>query len=205
MPEIEDWDKRTKLAFEREMLGLYVSDHPLHGLEHILESERDVAIGKVVAPPDGPPRDTSVAICGMITAVTRKTTKNGDPWAIVAIEDLDASMEVLLFPKVYGLCATVLATDTIVRIRGNVRTKDDSVEMIGQEVTLPNITEGPAAPVVITLPATRCTPPLVQELRHVLQAHPPGVTEVRLRLEADSRSTLWRLDQALRVTPPARR
>ncbi|WP_026928067.1 DNA polymerase III subunit alpha [Granulicoccus phenolivorans] len=198
VPEIEDWDKRTKLAFEREMLGLYVSDHPLHGLEHILESERDVAIGKVVAP-DGP-RDTSVAICGMITAVTRKTTKNGDPWAIVAIEDLDASMEVLLFPKVYGLCATVLATDTIVRIRGNVRTKDDSVEMIGQEVTLPNITEGPAAPVVITLPATRCTPPLVQELRHVLQAH-PGVTEVRLRLEADSRSTLWRLDQALRVTP----
>ena len=80
VPGPPDWDKRTKLAFEREMLGLYVSDHPLQGLEHVLAAERDIGIGELIA--DDGPREGQVTIAGMITSVTRKTTRRGDIWAV---------------------------------------------------------------------------------------------------------------------------
>ncbi len=200
VPELPDWDKRTKLAFEREMLGLYVSDHPLQGLEHVLAAERDVSIGQLLAE-DGP-REGMVTIAGMITSVVRKTTRRGDLWAVITVEDLEASVEVLLFPKAYELVSTVLATDTVVKVKGRVKVDDDAVSVNASELTLPDISETPDGPVVISLPAVRCTPPVVQQLRDVLAAH-PGMTEVRLRLHSSGRSTLMRLDAGLRVTPSA--
>ncbi len=199
IPDLADWDKKTKLALEREMLGLYVSDHPLQGLEHVLEAERDISIVSLMAE-DGP-REGQYAICGMITQVTRKQTKNGDYWAIITVEDLEASIDVLLFPKVYTLVSTMLATDTIVRVRGRMNAKEDRIEMHGQEVTLPDVTEGPHGPVVISIRTTRVTPPVVEQLKGILTAH-PGVTEVRLRLTSQEQRTLtYRLGQQLRVTP----
>ena len=199
VPVIEEWEKRVRLAFEREMLGLYVSDHPLLGLEHVLHAHRDLSIGGLLAE-DGP-RDAVVTIAGMITGVQRKQTKNGDLWAIVTVEDLEASVEVLLFPKVYQLVSLSLATDTIVRIKGRVRSKDESVEMQGNEVVFPDVSEGPSGPVVISLPAARCTPAVVQQLRTVLSNH-PGATEVRVRLlTSENRITTWKLEERLRVAP----
>ena len=198
VPDLPDWDKRTKLAFEREMLGLYVSDHPLQGLEHILVAERDIGIGELMS--DDGPKEGMVTIAGMITSITRKTTKRGDIWAIIAVEDLEASVEVLLFPKAYELVSTVLATDTVVRVKGRVKSDDDSVSLNAQELTLPDVTEAPSGPVVISLPAVRCTPPVVQQLSQVLKAH-PGTTEVRLKLVKQDKTILMRLDSRLRVTP----
>ena len=199
VPDVPEWDKRVRLAFEREMLGLYVSDHPLLGLEHILLSQRDLSIGELKA--DGGPRDGMVTIAGMITQVVRKQTKNGDLWAIVTVEDLEAAIEVLLFPKVYSTVALQLASDTVVRIKGRVRTKDDSLEMTGQEVTFPDVSEGPTGPLLIQLPAVRCTPAVVEQLRAVLRAH-PGATEVRVKLvSATNGSKTWKLDEGLRVAP----
>jgi DNA polymerase III subunit alpha len=198
VPDLPDWDKRTKLTFERDMLGLYVSDHPLHGLEHILLAERDTSIGDLLA--EDAPRDVTVTIAGMITNVTRKTTKRGDIWAVITVEDLEASVEVLLFPKAYELVSTVLAPDTVVRVKGRVRAEDDAVSIIGSELTLPDLTETTAGPVVISLPAVRCTPPVVQQLRDVLSAH-PGMTEVRLRLLSQGKITTMKLDSTLSVTP----
>ena len=198
VPDLPDWDKRTKLAFEREMLGLYVSDHPLLGLEHVLAAERDISLGQLLA--DDGPRDGNVTIAGMITGVTRKTTRRGDLWAVITVEDLEASIEVLLFPKAYDLVSTVLATDTVVRVKGRIKADDDGVSLNASELTLPDVTEGHSGPVVISLPAVRCTPPVVAQLREVLSAH-PGMTEVRLRLSSSGRTTLMRLDAQLRVTP----
>jgi DNA polymerase-3 subunit alpha len=199
IPDMPDWDKRTKLAFEREMLGLYVSDHPLQGLERILEAQRDLSIGMLRA--DDGPRDGQVTIAGMITQVVRKQTKAGDVWAIVSVEDLEATVEVLLFPKVYQLVAGSLATDTVVRIKGRVRSKDDSIELQGNEVHFPDVTEGPSGPLVISMPAVRCTPAVVEQLRSVLRAH-PGPTEVRVKLITQTnRSKVWRLDDGLKVAP----
>ncbi|HWJ53642.1 MAG TPA: DNA polymerase III subunit alpha [Propionibacteriaceae bacterium] len=197
VPDLPDWDKRTKLAFEREMLGLYVSDHPLQGLEHILAAERDIGIGELVTE-DGP-REGTVTIAGMITSVTRKTTKRGDIWAVLTVEDLEASVEVLLFPKAYDMVATVLATDTVVKVKGRVKVDDDTVSLNASELTLPDIAEAPNGPVVISLPAVRCTPAVLDRLQDVLSSH-PGTTEVRLRLLKADGTLVARLPRH-RVTP----
>jgi DNA polymerase III subunit alpha len=200
VPDLPDWDKRTKLAFEREMLGLYVSDHPLQGLQHILAAERDIGIGELLGE-DGP-RDSTVTIAGMITNITRKTTRRGDIWAVISVEDLEASIEVLLFPKAYEMVSTVLATDTVVKIKGKVKVDDDVVSVNASELSLPDVSHAPSGPVVISLPANRCTPHVVQQLREVLAAH-PGLTEVRLRLRSAEKTTVMKLDERLRVTPSA--
>ncbi|WP_040160516.1 DNA polymerase III subunit alpha [Nigerium massiliense] len=198
VPDLEEWDKRTRLAFEREMLGLYVSDHPLQGLEHILTANRDISIAQLVS--DDGPRDGSVTICGMVTAVQRKQSKDGRIWAIVTVEDLEASVEVLVFANAYAPVAMSLATDTVVRIRGRVREKDDSVELSGQDVSFPDTSEGPSGPVTIQLPTARCTPAVVEQLRYVLGNH-PGMAEVRMRLLGPQGAKVWRLDDRLRVLP----
>src|SRR4030095_30308 len=200
VPDLPDWDKRTKLAFEREMLGLYVSDHPLQGLEHILAAERDIGIGELLA--DDGPRESTVTIAGMITNITRKTTRRGDIWAGITVEGLEASIEVLLFPKAYETVSTVLATDTVVKIKGRVKVDDDVVSLNASELSLPDITDVRSEPVVISLSAARCTPQVVQQLREVLAAH-PGLTEVRLRLRSADKTTVMKLDERLRVTPSA--
>jgi DNA polymerase-3 subunit alpha len=118
----------------------------------------------------------------------------------VTVEDLEASIEVLLFPKAYDLVSTVLAEDTVVRVKGRIKVDDESIALTGQELTLPDITGTPSGPVVISLPAVRCTPPVVQQLRQVLASH-PGMTEVRLRLQSAGKTTVMKVDQDLRVTP----
>ena len=197
VPE-EDWDRRTKLAFERDMLGLYVSDHPLHGLESALEAERDIPIANLIAP-DGP-REGQYEIAGMVTQIVRRTTKNGDIWASLTIEDLDAAITVACFPKVYQRVEPLLGVDTILKIRGRVRERDDTAEMAASDVWILDLTESGNAPVTISLRSGRCTPKVVADLRSVLRRH-PGACEVHLQLQEPSRqTTVFRLADALKVT-----
>ncbi|MBO1030183.1 DNA polymerase III subunit alpha [Tessaracoccus sp. SD287] len=198
--DLPEWEKTTKLAFEREMLGLYVSDHPLQGLEHVLQRHRDYSLG-VVASPDGPSEGTTVTICGMVTQLTRKQTKTGQVWAILNVEDLDGSVEVMVFSRVYEQVAMQLATDVVVKVRGRIKRGDDNVALQAADLSLPEITaEGGAGPVNIQLPVSRCTPPVVEQLKVVLRQH-PGVQEVRVTLLSNDRATTFRLHEQLRVSP----
>jgi DNA polymerase-3 subunit alpha len=199
VPDIDEWDKTTLLGHEREMLGLYVSDHPLLGLEHLLSSGTDCSIGQLMLDeerPDG----TVLTICGLVTSVQRKITKRGDNWALVTLEDLDGAIDVLLFPSAYQLASTYLTEDAIITVKGRLSRSKDQPEIQAIEVTVPDLSEGPVGPVVINLPSTRCTPPVVGQLKDVLATH-PGMTEVQLRLKARNATTVLRLDDRLRVTP----
>ncbi|MFI5731494.1 DNA polymerase III subunit alpha [Kribbella sp. NPDC051587] len=199
VPEIEEWDKATKLAHERDMLGLYVSDHPLFGVEHVLTNGTDCTIGQLLSDEDRPD-GTRVTIGGLVTAVQRKVNKRGDIYAIVTIEDLEGSIEVMMFSSAYQLHAHLLSNDAIILMKGRIRRREDRVELSGDEVVVPDLTEGPSGPVVITMPVTRCTKPVVDQLRDVLQSH-PGMTEVQLRLEARQKTTVMRIGDRFRVTP----
>lgn len=186
VPDLPDWDKRTKLAFEREMLGLYVSDHPMNGIDHIIAGLRDMSISQLLLDP----HDQVVTIAGMITSVVRKQNRNGEFWAIVTVEDLDASVEVLLFPKSYNQVAMSLATDTVVTVTGRVRQKDERVEITGQSVTVVNTAaDGSSPPLVLSVPRSQITSSLVENLQEVFAAH-PGQQEVWLRLITDQPKTL---------------
>jgi DNA polymerase-3 subunit alpha len=199
VPDIDDWDKMTLLGHEREMLGLYVSDHPLLGLEHVLSQGTDATIGQLIVDeerPDG----ASVTVSGLVTSVQRKINKRGDTWAIVTLEDLEGAIDIRFFASAYQLSATHLVPDAIITVKGNFRREDDQPSMTGQAVTIPDLTDGPAGPVTISLPSTRCTPPVVDRLKEVLATH-PGVTEVRLRLMARNGTTVLRIGDGFRVKP----
>jgi len=198
IPDIPDWDKKQRLAFEREMLGLYVSDHPLSGLEHVLAQAADVSIATLNADEQRPDGST-VVVAGLITSLQRKMSKQGNAWAAVTIEDLEGSVEVMFFGETYVAYSTVLAEDAVVVIKGRVRRRDETMQLQAMEVTLPDINVAADAPVVVTLPVARCTQPVVERLREVLTTH-PGVTEVHLRLTQPGRATVMRLDDGLRVT-----
>ena len=199
VPEIDEWDKQTLLGFEREMLGLYVSSHPLLGLEHVLSAASDATIGVLLV--DETRGDNSpVTLGGLITSVQRKMTRKGDTYAILDVEDLEGAIEVMVFPSAYQLAAALLVEDAIVVVKGRIRRGEDVPTVIATEVTVPDLSQGHDGPVVISLPAARCTPPTVEQLKDVLSTH-PGVVEVHLSLTTNSSTRVLRLDERLRVTP----
>ncbi len=194
---VGEWDKNLLLAYEREMLGLYVSDHPLFGVEHILSSAVDCTISSLTGSEDR--QDGSqVTIGGLVTGLARKVTKKGDVWAIATVEDLEGAIECMFFPQTYQLHATILAQDAVVVVRGRIDRRDEVPKLVAMELTLPDLSEGPRGPVVISLPTARCTPPVVERLKEVLATH-PGPTEVQLRLQSAARTTVLRIDDGLRV------
>jgi DNA polymerase-3 subunit alpha len=198
IPAVE-WDKATLLAAEREMLGLYVSDHPLLGVEHLLKRAADSSVSALVNGADVPD-GAVVTVGGLITQVQPKVTKKGERWAILTFEDLAGSIEVRVFSAAYRSAGTLLHPDSVVLIRGRLERRDDSVGLIAMDVTQPDLGQVDAGPVVITLPASRCVTPVVDRLKDVLATH-PGAAEVRLRLEASERITEWKLPDGLRVAP----
>ncbi|KAB2342771.1 DNA polymerase III subunit alpha [Actinomadura rudentiformis] len=199
IPEAEEWDKTTLLAFEREMLGLYVSDHPLLGIEHILEREADRSIA-AINEGDGPDGQV-VTVAGLLSGLQRKVTKQGNSWAMFQLEDLGGSIEVMCFPSSYQLCSTLLAEDAVLVVKGRIDRREDVAKIIAMEVTQPDLTVADAhGPLSVTLPIGRCTPPIVASLKEVLNAH-PGTSEVHLHLQNGPRTTVVRLDDKLRVAP----
>ena len=162
-----------------------------------MAANRDLSLASLIA--DDGPRDGVLTICGLITHVQRKQSKDGRIWAILTVEDLEASCEVLVFSNAYAPVANTVAPDTLVRIKGRVRAKDESVEISASEVSFPDVCVGPSGPLTLTLSTARCTPAVVEQLKYVLGNH-PGTQEVRMRLSTPGGAKVWRLDDTLRVS-----
>jgi DNA polymerase III subunit alpha len=201
-----EWEKKTRLNFEREMLGLYVSDHPLLGVEHIIARDTDCSLAELMSAseeaerPRGDRQDGQIVkVGGILSGVQRKVTKQGNQWAAATLEDLGGAIEVLFFPQTYQLYATSIAEDAIVVVKGRVDRRDDVPKLIAMDMTIPDLSAGDTGPFVVSLPVARCVPPVVEQLREVLRTH-PGPTEVHLRLRGNQRTTVVRLDDKLRVT-----
>ena len=193
-----EWDKATLLAFEREMLGLYVSDHPLLGVEHILRSNTDMSISALVD--DGGAQDGFVTIGGLITGISRKVSRTGSSWAIVTVEDLEGSLEVLFFANTYNQYALTLIEDRVVTIRGRVDRRDDQVRFSAVEMTSLDVSSGPVGPLMISLPISQCTPPIVERVKEILRSH-PGKREVHLQIEDSGKSTTMKIDALVTSSP----
>jgi DNA polymerase-3 subunit alpha len=193
-----EWEKSILLAYEREMLGLYVSDHPLFGVEHVLASHTDCSIAALTG--EEKADQSMVTVGGILSTLSRRVNKAGKPWALASLEDLEGAIEVLFFPSTYEACGIHLAEDAVVLVRGRLDKHEDVPRLIAMDVSVPDITEPVRGPVTITLAANRCTPPMVERLKDVLATH-PGTTEVRLQVQAGAKVTVLRLDDRLRVTP----
>ncbi|MET8340571.1 DNA polymerase III subunit alpha [Streptosporangium canum] len=197
IPEGE-WDKATLLAFEREMLGLYVSSHPLDGAERVLSANRDTTIADLLA---SGRQDGVTRISGIISGLQRKVTKQGSPWAIVTLEDHDAAMECLVFPKTYTLYGEALAEDRVISLRGRINVRDETMSVYGEEITLLNVSQADTEPpVVISVQESQLNPRVVQEFKHILTTH-PGRAPVHVQVHRPgAASVLWNL-QPFQVAP----
>ncbi|KAB6018968.1 DNA polymerase III subunit alpha [Bifidobacterium adolescentis] len=184
VPDVEEWDKKTKLNFEREMLGLYVSDHPLSGMQSILVSLREMSIAHLIDRAGSMPDGQQVTIAGLITNVDRRVSKKGNPWAIVTVEDLESSIQCMFFGKVYEAAAPELAVDTVVQIRGQVEKRDETVSMRATEFTVPTLESQDERPLTIVLPPIALDQSHVRRLGQILTSH-PGPCEVKLALMDD--------------------
>jgi len=129
-PEGEEWDKRMKLAFEKEMLGIYVSDHPLKEIEEQVRRAADFSLGDADELKDG----TSGWFAGMLASVDLRPTKKGPLMAICTLEDLDGALEAVIFPNVLERYRDLIKPEAVVRLRSKLEASDRGKKLIVAEV-----------------------------------------------------------------------
>ncbi|MFF0591450.1 DNA polymerase III subunit alpha [Streptomyces sp. NPDC003781] len=187
-----EWSRKQLLSTEREMLGLYVSAHPLDGTEHILAAHRDTTIPDLLA--SGRTEGT-VRLAGLITSVQNKVTKQGNAWAIVNLADRDGTIEVLFFPAAYQLVRGALVEDSVISVQGRINDRDGAISIFGQELKVLDVTAAErngAAPVQLAFPYHRVNEPMVRELRRIMGAH-PGESPVHLFVRGPQKTTVYLL------------
>ena len=193
-----EWDKATLLSFEREMLGLYVSDHPLLGVEHILRSTTDMSISELLDDESNP--DGIVTLGGLITGVQRKVSRQGSSWAIVSLEDLEGAIEVLFFSNTYNQYALTLIEDRVVTVRGRFERRDEVLRFTAIEMKSLDVSTGPVGPLLISLPIAQCTPPVVDRMKEILRSH-PGKREVHMQIDDQGVLTTMKIDALVTASP----
>nr|WP_173128820.1 DNA polymerase III subunit alpha [Kibdelosporangium persicum] len=195
----DEWPRKQLLGLEREMLGLYVSAHPLDGADHVLRRHSPKPIAALLA---NPPREGEVVVAGMVSSLERRVTKKGESWAIAVIEDLDASVEVLFFPKTYSTLATELTEDTVVLVKGRVNWREDKMAVVGSDLTPLDVTQVQEPPLILEMPASLVDHDMVAELRSTLRAH-RGSTPVRIVVDHKQRRTTLAVDDYPVTVSPA--
>jgi DNA polymerase-3 subunit alpha len=193
IPDVE-WGKKAKLAFEKEMLGLYVSDHPLLGVEKALEAMCSTSMPGMWEMVD----KTTATIGGVVGSINTRYTKTGDPMYFFNFEDLQGSVEVVCFPRTVAEFGPMIREDAVLVITGRVDHRGDDVKMIAQQVREPRLEA--EAMVRLRVPATRMSRSTVEQLRGVLANH-PGDAGVFLHMTADSGERVIELGSEHRVEP----
>jgi DNA polymerase III subunit alpha len=169
IPDLE-FDKRDRLAFEKEMLGLYVSDHPLLGAEAALARRADGAVDELDSFDDGAMK----SIGGVITGLQRKWTRKGDLMAVFALEDLRSAVEVMVFPRTMQEQGHKLADDAVVIVKGRVDKRDDAPKLIAQSIDVLEVGGSVAEPLRVRVPPQLLSQATVAHLKQILADHPGG-------------------------------
>jgi DNA polymerase-3 subunit alpha len=193
IPDLE-WDQRTRLAFEKEMLGLYVSDHPLLPVAAMMRSLVSMPIPGIADEPDR----AQVTVGGLVGAVSRRYTRKGDLMLFFQLEDLEGSVEVVAFPKTVMDSGPLVRDDAVLIVSGRVDQRGDDVKLIAQTIHEPDLS--PERIVRLRVPAVKMSESLVSDLKAVLSNH-PGSIPVYMHLSGDGRDTVVRLGTEHAVEP----
>jgi DNA polymerase-3 subunit alpha len=186
-----EFSKRERLAFEKEMLGLYVSDHPLLGVEAALRRRCDGMLDELAELDDGAIR----VFGGVIAGLQRKWTRRGELMAVLQLEDLRSAVEVMVFPKTMTEHGHKLADDAVVVLKARVDKRDESPKLIAVEIEPVELLPEAAALRLRVAPST-LSDDLVAGLKRVLADH-PGDQPVELHLGDGKVLRLpepWRVD-----------
>lgn len=200
VPDRPEWSKKDKLAFEREMLGLYVSDHPLAGLESQLAKHASLSITELLAGESAGDGET-VTIAGLLTSVQHRTARqSGNQYGMVTVEDFGGEITVMFMGKTYQEFAPALASDSIVVIKGRVSVRDDGMNLHAVSMFSPDVGASlGSGPLVISVPEFRATTDIVSQLNDVLIRH-SGDNEVRLKLVRGETARMFEIPYPVTVS-----
>jgi len=200
VPERPEWAKREKLAFERDMLGLYVSDHPLAGLEQQLAKLASISITELLTS-DAISDGEVVTIAGLMTSVQHRTARNsGNQYGIVEVEDFGGQVSVMFLGKTYQEFGPALTSDAIAVVRGRVSVRDDGLNLHAVSMFTPDTGQSlGSGPLVIQVAEQRATTEVVSKLSDVLIRH-SGDNEVRLRLVRGESARMFEIPYPVSVT-----
>jgi DNA polymerase-3 subunit alpha len=188
------WPQKTRLAFEKEMLGLYVSDHPLLSLGAALAAATSTSIAELGDLTDR----SSLSVGGIVGSITRRWTKKGDPMLFFQLEDLEGSVECIAFPKTVHDYGPLIVEDAVLVVSGNLDHRGDDVKVVARELKELEIRDD--STVRLTIPAGRLTPETVDSLKAILQNH-PGSASVYLHMTDDGDTKVLKLSDAHKVEP----
>ncbi len=189
-----EWDKKVQLGFEKEMLGLYVSDHPLLGIEKTLETMCSTSVPGMWEMED----KTTATIGGVVGSLNTRYTKAGEPMFFFTFEDLQGSIEVVCFPRTVAEFGPMIREDAVLVITGRVDHRGDDVKMIAQQIQEPRFDADSV--VRLRVRATRMSRSTVEQLRTVLANH-PGNAGVFLHMVSDDDERVIQLGNDHRVEP----
>jgi DNA polymerase-3 subunit alpha len=194
--EIPDlvWPQKIRLAFEKEMLGLYVSDHPLLSVGTSLTAVTSTTISQLEELTDR----TNVTVGGLVGSITRRWTRNGDPMIFFQLEDLEGSVEVVAFPRTVNDYGHAVVEDAVVVVAGYLDHRGDEVKVMAREIKELEIRDNTM--VTLKAPAATLTPELVSRLKSILSNH-PGSAPVYLNMTSEQGTKVLKLSDAHRVEP----
>jgi len=198
----EEFDRRTLLRLEKEMLGQFVTDHPLLSVKDRLAAQTDMEVAEVVNLGDG----DLVTVGGIVASVARRYTRKGEPYALFRLEDLAGGVSVVAFPGVFEQVPNLVETDAIVLVKGRVDLRGRELQLRAVEIRELDVgTAGAARPtpgvMIVDLAAASCTNALIVKLKDLFGAH-PGSTPVLVRFISSQGTTPIEVG-SVRVDPAA--
>ena len=191
IPDLE-WSQKIKLGFEKEMLGLYVSDHPLLSVGNSIIAATSHSIPELEELADRTP----ITVGGIVGAITRRWTRNGEPMIFFQLEGLEGSVEVVAFPKTVHDFGHLIVEDAILVVSGHLDHRGDDVKVMGREIKELEIRDN--STVRLRVPAARLTPEAVGQLKTILSNH-PGASPVFLHMTGEQGTKVLRLADSHRV------
>lgn len=197
IPDLPEWTKRDLLAHEREMLGLYVSDHPLAGMEAELMRFSDMGAAAL--------RDSDLAdgetvtLAGLITQVQHRIARSsGNQYAQLTLEDFSGEISVMFMGKTYQQYRELLVEDLTVTIRGRITRRDEEIVLQGFSIETIDPGRDRGGILQLSLTEALATREKLTQLANILEAH-PGPVEVQVKLSATSGTSHFMLPQRVRV------
>ncbi len=190
---VAPWAPCEKLGYEKELLGFYVTGHPLDEYRRVLEGGGYVGIARLVEQED----KSVVTIGGTLAMVEKKfAKKDGKPFAVIQVEDLTGSVEVLVWGAVFGQCAAHLVAGAVVSVVGKVDRREESARMVANEIKPLKKPQQKEKPVVLDFWSGGATESDLLEVREALWTN-PGSRPVELRF----RLREGRAERAVRLLP----
>jgi DNA polymerase-3 subunit alpha len=198
LPNVPDWIEKDKLAGEKELLGFWVTGHPLDRYQDKISELATYDTGSL----EGLNKNAEVALCGVLRGITRKRNKEGKPWVALTIEDLHGSVDAMVFASSYERLAPQVVEDQAVLVRGLILPEENAPPKVSVQDIIPLDLARVDMPSVISIRVWLGRNGVTDKAAALdeLFKRKPGETQVRLRLEAPRDFSVL-LDVPVKVRP----